>query len=161
MDGHLRPDDATSALKQIRLQQARVIDAVLVPTWYWWAVAAGMLAIGAATDTRDAVVLAVVIPVCALLIAALTAAMIFGAYRRAQLRSSDLLGGRGAVAIVAFVWLVVGLTLGIGFALRAAGAHLPATIATVVGGAALVTGGPFLMRRLRQIMLGNRAGQPQ
>jgi len=161
MGGHLQPDDATNALTQIRLQQARVIDAVLVPAWYWWAVAGGMLAIGAATDTRDAVVLAVVIPICALLIAALTAAMIFGAYRRAQLRSSDLLGGRGAVAIVAFVWLVVALTLGIGFALRAAGAHLPATIATAVGGAALVTGGPFLMRRLRQIMLGNRAGQPR
>ena len=159
MGGHLQPDEATSALVQIRHQQARVIEAVLVPAWYWWVVAAGMLAIGAATDTRDAVILAVVIPVAVTVMAALTAAMIFGAYRHAQLRSGDLLRGRGAIAIVGFVWLVVGLTLGIGFALRAAGTHIPATIATAAGGAALVTGGPHLMRRLRQIMLGNRAGR--
>jgi hypothetical protein len=88
-----------------------------------------------------------------------TSALIFGAYRHARVRSSELLGGRGAVAIVGFVWLVVALTLGIGFALRAAGAHLPATIATAIGGAALVTAGPFLMRKLREIMLGNRAGR--
>ncbi len=43
--------------------------------------------------------------------------------------------------------------------LAAAGAHLPATIATAIGGAVLVTGGPFLMRWLREIMLGNRAGE--
>ncbi len=159
MSGHLRPDEATSALAQIRQRQGSVIAAVLVPAWYWWAVAAGMVAIGAAADTRDPVVLAVVIPAAAVLIAALTAAMIFGAYRHAQVRSSELLGGRGAVAIVGFVWLVVALTLGTGFALRAAGAHLPATIATAIGGAVLVTGGPFLMRWLRKIMLGNRAGE--
>ena len=159
MSGRLQPEEATSALAEIRRQQAKVIDAVLVPGWYWWAVAAGMVAIGAAADTRRAAVLAVVIPIAAVLIAALTAGMIFGAYRHAQLHSSELLGGRGAVAIVGFVWLVVALTLGIGFALRAAGAHLPATIATAIGGAALVTAGPFLMRKLREIMLGNRAGR--
>ena len=159
MSGHLQPDEATSALVQIRQQQGKVIDAVLVPGWYWWAVAAGMVAIGAAADTRDAVVLAVVIPIAVVLIAVLTAGMIFGAYRHARVRSSELLGGRGAVAIVGFVWLVVALTLGIGFALRAGGAHLPATIATTIGGVALVTGGPFLMRKLREIMLGNRAGR--
>ena len=159
MSGHLQPDEATSALAQIRQRQGSVIAAVLVPAWYWWAVAAGMVAIGAAADTRDPVVLAVVIPAAAILIAALTAAMIFGAYRHARVRSSELLGGRGAVAIVGFVWLVVALTLGTGFSLRAAGAHLPATIATAIGGAVLVTGGPLLMRWLRKIMLGNRAGK--
>jgi DNA-binding transcriptional ArsR family regulator len=56
------------------------------------------------------------------------------------------------------VWLVVGLTLGVGFGLRAAGTGLPVTIATVIGGAALVIGGPLLMLRLRGITLGKRAG---
>jgi hypothetical protein len=158
MNGRLQPEEATSALAQISHQQGRVIVAVLVPAWYWWVVAAGMVAIGAAADTRDAAVLAVVIPIAAVIIAALTAGMIFGAYRRAQVRSSALLGGRGAMEIVGFVWLVVGLTLGLAFALRAAGAGLPATIATSIGGAALVIGGPVLMRRLRRIMLGNRDG---
>lgn len=58
--------------------------------------------------------LAVVILVAAALIAVLTGGMTFGAYRHAQVRSSELLRGRGAVAIVGFVWLLVALTLGIG-----------------------------------------------
>jgi hypothetical protein len=158
--GSLPPDEATTALALIRHRQEKVIDAVLVPGWYWWVVAAGMLAIGLAVDTHSRAVLAVVIPAAVVIIAGLTAAMIFGAWRHAQVRSSELLGNRGALAICGFVWLVVGLTLGIGFGLRAAGARLPATTATAVGGAALVIGGPWLMRWLRRIMLGNRAGGP-
>jgi hypothetical protein len=53
---------------------------------------------------------------------------------------------------------VVGLTLGIGFGLRAAGAAVPATIATAIGGAVLTVSGPALMRGLRRVMLSNRAG---
>jgi hypothetical protein len=159
MSGQLRPDEATSALAEIGRQQEKAIEAALVPAWYWWAVAAGMVAIGAAVDSHSAVVLGVVLPVAVAVIAGLTAAMIFGVYRRVQVRSTELLGGRGAMAIVGFVWLIVGLTLGIAFGLRAAGAHLPGTIATVIGGAALVIGGPLLMRALRGIMLGNRAGR--
>ena len=84
--------------------------------------------------------------------------MIFGAYGHARVRSRELLGARGALSIVGFVWLVVGLTLGSGFALRAADSSAPATIATVIGAAALVIGGPVLGRWLRQTMLANRAG---
>jgi uncharacterized membrane protein YkvI len=115
------------------------------------------VAIGAAVDIRHTVVLAVILPIAVLVIAGLTAAMIFGAYRRAQLRQ-DLLRGRGAVEIVGFVWLIVGLTIGVAFALRAAGSPAPATIATVIGGVLMTAGGPFLMRRLRRLMLSNRAG---
>jgi hypothetical protein len=158
MTGNLYPDEAATAMAQIRRQQEQVINAVLVPVWYWWTIAAGMVAIGAAVDTRARIVLAIAIPAAVLVIAALTAAMIFGARRRARIRSSDLLGGRGAIAIVGLVWLVVALTLGIAFALRAAGTALPATIATAAGGAVLAAAGPHLMRKLRMIMLSNRAG---
>jgi len=159
MNKQIRPDEAADALSEIGRHQEKAIGAVLVPAWYWWVVAAGMVAIGAAADTHSATVLAVVIPVAVVVIAGLTLAVIFGAYRRVRVRDRELLGGPGALAIVGFTWLIVGLTLGLAFGLRAAGAHLPATIATVVGGAALVIGGPLLMRALRRIMLGNRAGR--
>ncbi len=157
MSGAPQPEEAASALAEIRQQQEQVIDAILVPRWYWSGVGAAMLAVGAATDTHRTVVLAVVIPVAVVAIVAMTGAMIFGAYRGAQV-GSELLGERGAVYIVVFVWLVVGLTLGLGFGLRAAGVPWPATISTAVGGVALAYGGPRLMRRLREIMLSNRAG---
>jgi len=99
-----------------------------------------------------------VIPVAVVVLAPLTGAMIFGACRRARIRSSELLGARGALAIVGFVWLIVGLTLGCGVALRSAGSSAPATIGTAIGGAALVTGGPVLGRWLRRTMLANRDG---
>jgi hypothetical protein len=159
MNHQLRPDEAAAALAEIGQQQEKAIEAVPVPVWYWWVVAAGMVAIGAAVDTHSAAVLAVVIPIAVLVIAGLTAAMIFGTYRRVRVRDRELLGDRGALAIVGFTWLIVGLTLGLAFGLRAAGVPRPATIATVAGGAALVTGGPLLMRALRRIMLGNRAGR--
>lgn len=158
MNEYMRPDEAADSLAEVRRRQRQLIDAVLIPGWYWWVVAAAMIAIGLATDTRRLVVLAIVIPIAVAVIAALTGGMIFGAYRHARVRSRELLGARGALSIVGFVWLVVGLTLGSGFALRAADSSAPATIATVIGAAALVIGGPVLGRWLRQTMLANRAG---
>jgi len=80
-----------------------------------------------------------------------------GQFRQARLRNG-LLDGRGVAAILGFVALIVGGTLGIAFGLRAAGIHYPATLACLAGGVAMGLGGPVLMRTLRRIMLGNRAG---
>ncbi len=57
-----------------------------------------------------------------------------------------------------FVWLVVGVGIGTALALRAAGISAPATIGTAIGGIVMVSGGPMLGRRLRGLMLANRAG---
>jgi len=156
MSRHPQPEEAASALAGIRRTQEQVIEAVLVPAWYWSAVGAAMVAIGAAVDSHRTVVLAVVIPVAVIALVAMTGAMIFGAYRGAQV-GSELLSERGAVYIVGFVW-IVGLTLGCAFGLRAAGTPWAATIATAIGAVALAFGGPWLMGRLRAIMLRNRAG---
>lgn len=155
------PDEARAALAQIRGHQEQVIRAALIPTWYWWTIGVGMVAIGAVADSRRPVVLATVIPVVAVCMAALTVAMIFGVGRGARIKSDELLGGRGALLIIAFVWLVVGLTLGLAFGLRALGAPEPATIATAVGALVLVLRGPAVTRRLNRIMMSNRAGLPR
>jgi hypothetical protein len=81
VNGQPKPEEAARALAGIRRQQEQVINAVLVPRWYWSAVAAAMVAIGAATDSHRTVVLAVVIPVAVIALVAMTGAMIFGAYR--------------------------------------------------------------------------------
>jgi len=159
VNGFVQPDEAASSLAEVRRRQQQVIDAATIPAWYWWVVAAAMVAIGAAADTQRRVILAIVIPAAVIVLVALTGGLISGVYRRARVRSSELLGARGALSIVVFVWLIVGLTLGIAFALRAAGSAAPATIATAVGGAVMAMGGPVLGRWLRQLMLSNRAGE--
>ncbi len=130
-----QPDNAASALAEIGWRQSQVIEAVLVPGWYWWAVGAAMVVIGAAADYRHTLILAVAIPVAVVAIVGLTGTMIFGAYRRVRVRDAELLGGRGAI-----------------------GSPAPATMATTVGAVALAAGGPLLMRRLRRIMHSRRAG---
>jgi hypothetical protein len=150
--------DAAGALSEIRRRQGQVIDAVLVPGWYWWVVAACMIAIGAAADTKRPAVLGVTIPLAVLVIAGLTVAMIVGAYRKVQVHSPTLLGPRGAIAIVGLVGLVDGLSLGTAFSLRAAGSHLPGTIGTAVGAILLVMAGPAVMRYLRGLMMSQRSG---
>jgi hypothetical protein len=154
------PDEASAALAQIRDHQERVIRAAIIPNWYWWAIGIGMVAIGAAADTRKPVVLGVVIPIVALGMVALTIAMILGIGRGARIKSNELLGGRGALLIVASDWLIVGLTIGTAFALRALRVPEPATIATAVGALVLVIIGPVLSRKLNKIMMDNRAGLP-
>ena len=161
MNDYVQPDDAAAALVEVQQRQQQVIDSTAVPTWYWWVVAAAMVGIGAAADSKSPTVLSVVIPCAVVVLVALTGAMIFGVPGRARVRGNDLLGPRGALVIVGFVWLIVGLTLGVGFALLATGASAPATIATGVGGVAMIAAGPFLSRWLRRTMLSNRAGARQ
>jgi integral membrane sensor domain MASE1 len=156
MSGQVKPDEASTALAEIARRQEQVINAILMPAWYWWTVAA-CVAIGAAVDSNDNVVRAVVFPVAIGVIAGLTVIMILGRYRRARVRSNELLRGAGALSIVGTVWLVVGVTIGTGFGLRAAGAPIPATLATLVGGAVLLIVGPVLRRVLRSVMLRNLA----
>ena len=42
--------EAAAELAEIQRQQEQVIKAVLVPVWFWWVIAAAIVAIGAARD---------------------------------------------------------------------------------------------------------------
>jgi len=157
MDGDLHPNEAAGALAEIRRRQQQVIERAIVPVWYWWAVGALMVVLAFGVDTRTHLALGVTIPVFVVGILSATAGAVRSQLRDARLHDR-LLAGRGVMAILVFVWLIVGCTIGIAFGLRAAGVSYPATIACAVGGLAMGLGGPLLSRVLRRIMLANRAG---
>ena len=157
MDERHTDEHPQQALEEIRRRQAQVIQAVDVPGWYWPIVGVSMLGLAAAVDTRRPVTVALASVLFALLVAGISLWVCLRAYRRAQWRK-ELLGSRGPAMIVGFVWLVVGLTLGSAFTLRAASVPHPATLATALGAVVLTVGGPRLMRNLHRIMLGNRVG---
>jgi hypothetical protein len=157
MNSELHPGEAADALAEISKAQQQVIDRAIVPAWYWWAVGVLMVVLAVGVDTRTDLALGITIPVFVVGILSATGTAVRGQFKDARVHGG-LLDSRGVLAILVFVWLIVGCTIGIAFALRAAGVSYPATIACGVGGLAMGIGGPLLNRQLRQIMLSNRAG---
>jgi hypothetical protein len=157
VNSELHPGEAADALAEIRKRQQQVIDRATVPAWYWWVVGALMVVLAVGVDTRTHLALGITIPVFVVGLLSATGVVVRGQFLDARLRDG-LLDGRGVLAILGFVALIVGCSLGIAFGLRAAGVSYPATIGCAVGGLLMGLGGPRLNRFLRQIMLGNRAG---
>ena len=157
MTDELHPAEAAQALADIQKHQQQVIDRATVPTWYWWAAGALMVVLAVGVDNRTPIALGVTVSVFVAGLLLATGLAVRGQFRDARLRNG-LLDGRGVVAILGFVALIVGCTLGLAFGLRAAGVSYPATLACAAGGLGMGLGGPVLMRTLRRIMLGNRAG---
>ena len=155
MNEQARFEDAARSLAEIRGRQGQIIEAVLVPAWFWWAVGLLMVGLAAVADSGSAVAVGIAIPVFVIGVVTMSLRLAFGARRHVQVRR-ELLGVRGGLAIVGFVLPVVGVTLGFAFALQFGGVRYPATIACLAAATALVAGGPVLMRVLRRIMLDNR-----
>jgi hypothetical protein len=142
----------TAALGEIQRRRAQVIRAVLVPRWYWWVMAAGMVAIGAARDSGDKLVQATTIPLAVLVMAVLTGAMIPVVRRRVQVHSTSNPGARGAAAIVGLIVLVDAAILVTAASLAAAGFRYPGTVATAAGATVLVIAGPLVNGYLYRLM---------
>jgi hypothetical protein len=150
--------EAAAELAEIQRRQEQVIKAVLVPVWYWWALAAPIVAIGAARDSGDLVVQAITIPLAVLVMAVLIGAAIPEIRRRVQVHSSPQVRTRIAVAIFGMIVLVDGVIIGIAASLSAAHVRYPITIGSAAGAAVLVIAGPLLNRYGRRLML-NQARQ--
>ena len=150
--------EAAAALTEIQRRREHVIKAVLVPAWYWWAMAAGMIAIGAARDSHDLVVLAVTIPLAVLVMVVLTGAMIPEVRRRVRVHSAAQPGARGAAAIVILILLVNAVTIATAASLAANRVSYPLTIGYAAGAAVIVIAGPLVNAYVRRLML-SRARQ--
>jgi uncharacterized membrane protein len=146
------PAEAAAELAEIRRRQEQVIKAVLVPVWYWWVVAAGIVAIGVARDSGDLTVEAVTIPLAALVMAVLTGAMIPELRRRVQVHTEQT-RARATAAIIGMIVLVDGVILGTAASLHAAHLRYPGTIGCAAGAAVLVIAGPLVNRYVRRSML--------
>lgn len=156
----VRADEAARALGEIGRRQEQVIDLNVIPTWFWWAVAALMVGFTAAVESGRPLFIGVGTAVFAAGILAVTGAVALGPLRHAQLRN-DLLGPGGVLAILGFVALVLAVSLPTAFALRAARVSHPGTWGTLLGAVVMVIGGPLLTRYLHRVMLRRRAGGPR
>lgn len=151
--------DAAAALAEIQRRQEHVIKAVLVPVWYWWAMAAAMVAIGAARDSHDLVVLAITIPLAVLVMAVLTGLMIPEVRRRVQVHGAMQPGARAAVAIFGLIVLVIAVTIATAASLAANRVPYPLTIGYAAGAVVFVIAGPLVNQYLRRLMLSKARQQ--
>ncbi len=151
--------EAAAALAEIQQRQERVIKTVLVPVWYWWVMAAGMVAIGAARDSGKAVVQAITIPLAVLVMVGLTMRTIPELRRRVKVHSSAQPGASGAAAIVALIVLVNTAVIATATSLAAAHDPDPDTIGYAAGAAVIVIAGPLVNRYLRALMLSKTRRQ--
>jgi hypothetical protein len=157
MSEQMSPGEAAQALDEIQRRQQQVIDLAAIPAWYWWATGGLMVVLGAGVDIRTPTAIGIAVPVFVAGLLAVNGWVVGRTFRHAQLRRG-LLDGRGVVSILGFVAVIAGGTIGLAFALRAAGVHYPATWACLAGGLVMGLAGPALNRVLRRVMLGNRAG---
>jgi quinol-cytochrome oxidoreductase complex cytochrome b subunit len=151
--------EAAAELAEIQRRQGQVIKAVLVPGWYWWVMAAAIVAIGAARDSGDPVVQAIIIPLAALVIAVLIIATIPAVRRRVQVHSATQPDARAAAAIFGMILLVDGVIIGTAASLAAARVPHPITIGSAAGAAVLVIVGPLVNRYARWLMLSQARQQ--
>jgi hypothetical protein len=145
--------EAAAELADIKLRQQKVIESVLVPVWYWWVMAAGMIAIGAARDSHDRLVQAITIPLAVLVMVVLTGAMIPEVRRRIQVHSASQPGARGAAAIFGLIVLVNVATVATAVSLDGHGIAHPLTIGYGAGAVVLVIAGPLVMGYCHRLML--------
>jgi hypothetical protein len=146
--------EAAAALAEIRRRQEHVIKAALVPLWYWWAMAAAVIAIGIADDSGKSAVKAITIPLAYVVIIGLSISTAPAVRRRVRVNSATQPNNPRAVAAI-FGMIVLVNVVAITTALSLAAAHVPhpATIGCAAGAAVLVIVGPLVNRYLRRLML--------
>jgi hypothetical protein len=144
---------AAAELAEIRRRQQQVIKAALVPAWFWWVFAAALVAIGAARDSHDRVVLAVTIPLAVLIMIGLVATTIPGVRRRVRVHSAVIPAAQTALAIVGLNLLVDAVTIAASLSLTEHRVPHPLTIGYAAGGAVLILAGLLLNRYLGRLML--------
>jgi hypothetical protein len=147
--------NAAAELAEIERTQKHVIKAALVPVWYWWLQAAAIVAIGAARDSHDGIVMAITIPLAALVIVVQIIATIPGVRRPVRIHGAVIPHAQAAVVIPGLIILVDGVTIAVSINLSEHAVPHPLTIGAAAGAAALVIAGPLVNRYFGRLMLSN------
>jgi hypothetical protein len=151
METPVTPSDAQAALDTIERSRLRVIDEIDVPTWYWWGLALGWIALGVIADTGPDWLSGVATVVFGAAHASVAPRVISGRH------GSRDLSVRAALAPAHLARIVIGglvalgaLTVGLALLARADGADHPVTIASVIVAVIIVLGGPLLLSIARK-----------
>lgn len=147
---NVAPDQARAALDAVERARRHVAAEVGLPRGYWWAMAAGWVALGVIGDLGPQWLAIVATLIFGAGHAFLASRLLSGRHRTDQVQvSAAVAGSRTAIVVVGMLLALVALTIGVAVALDADGDRNPGIWAGVLVAAIIGFGGPEILRVLR------------
>jgi len=151
MEQHIPPSEARAALEVVERSRRRVIDAVDVPSWYWWGLALGWIALGVIADVGPGWLSAAATFAFGTGHASVAPRVISGRHASRDLSVHSAVAPAHLARIVIGGLVALGaLTVGLALLASADGADHPVTIASVLVAVIIVLGGPLLVTHARE-----------
>jgi hypothetical protein len=155
----ITPAEAQAALRTVDRERLRVIDNVDLPTWYWWGLALGWIALGAIADLKHGWLTLVATLVFGAVHSAVAPHVVDGRHGSERLRvGRDVVGKEVARLVAVGLVALAVLTIAASLAAGADGARHPVTMASVLVAVIIVLGGPRLLAYARR-RLARRSGR--
>jgi hypothetical protein len=147
---HVTAAEARLALDAVQRERRRVLDEVGLPSWYWWGIALGWIALGVIADLQHPWVTSAATLVFGAVHSSVAPRVVGGRNRTPQLSvRADLAGRHTAALVLGGLVALAGVTVAGSLILSADGARHPTTIASVFVAILIVLGGPQLLARAR------------
>jgi hypothetical protein len=151
MQPHVTPLEARAALDTVERGRLRVIEEIDLPSWYWWGLALGWIALGVINDVANDWVRAAATLIFGAVHAAVAPRVISGRHRSRHLSvSAEVAGPHVAWLVIAGLIGLGALTVAAALAAAADGARHPATMASILVAVIIVLGGPQLLAVIRR-----------
>ena len=151
MTNPVNETEARLALTSIEVRRQQVVAEINVPRWYLLAMSGGWLVLGVLADYAPAWATAVGTFLFGAAHATVAPRVLSG--RRASGRLSirgDLVSRRVPMLVIGFLVAMTGATVGLALWFHADGTRHPATLASAVVAALVLSGGPNLMGFVRR-----------
>jgi hypothetical protein len=151
MEHDLTGEEARAALDAVEQGRRRVIDEIDLPTWYWWGMGGGWIALGLLSDLANPWVTMAATIAFGAAHASIAPRVVSGRHRTGALSvSADVVGRQVPRLVISGLIAMVILTIGAALAVNADGTRHPATVASVFVAAIIVFGGPQLLAGVRR-----------
>ena len=150
MDRTITHEEAEGALATVDLRRRRVLEEVGLPSWYWWGLALGWIAVGIAADSGIVWVSAGATLIFGAVHANVAPRVASGRHRTQQLSvKAEVAGRRTALIVILAVAALGALTVAAALALNADGTRDPSIVASIFVAVVILLGGPRLLAAQR------------
>jgi 4-hydroxybenzoate polyprenyltransferase len=156
MEPHVTANEARAALDSVERGRQQVIDQIALPSWYWFGLALGWIALGVITDLKHPWLTTAGTLLFGAVHSTVAPRVVDGRHRSHQVSvSRDLAGRQTARIVLGGIVVCAFITIGAALAVGGDGARHPVTIASVFVAVIILLGGPQLLAAVRRRAVRN------